>query len=81
MAKVCRLRPRAFVYPPLLVYAPLLAHVAPTLLIGYGLVIPNSPIAGLNEYTMGFAVTIAGFVAAYLAGVRIARRQGVCHHA
>jgi hypothetical protein len=58
-----------------------LAHVVPTLAIGYGLVIPNSPIAGFNEYTIGFAVTVAGFVPAYLAGVRIARRQGVRHHA
>ena len=81
MTKVCRLRPRAFVCAPQLVYAPLLAHIAPTLLVGYGLVIPNSPIAGFNEYTIGFAATVAGFVPAYLAGVRIARRQGVRHHA
>lgn len=79
--KVCRLRPRYFVYAPLVVYAPLLAHVVPTLLIGYGLVIPNSPIAGLNQYTIGFAFTVAGFVPVYLAGVRIARLQGVRHHA
>jgi hypothetical protein len=81
MAKVCRLRPHAVALAPLLVYAPLLAHVAPTLVIGYGLVIPNSPIAGLNEYTIGFAATVAGFVPTYLAGVRIARRQGGRHHA
>ena len=79
MAKVCRLRPPSFDHAPLLVYAPLLAHIAPTLLVGYGLVIPNSPIAGFNEYTIGFAVTVAGFVPAYLAGVR--RRQGVRLHA
>jgi hypothetical protein len=81
MAKVCRLRPRPFVDATLLTYAPLLAHVVPTLAIGYGLVIPNSPIAGLNEYTIGFAATVAGFVPVYFAGVRIARRQGVHHHA
>jgi hypothetical protein len=40
-----------------------------------------SVIAGLNEYTIGFAATVAGFIPAYLAGVRIARRQGVHHHA
>ena len=33
---------------------PLLAFVVPTLVIGYGLIIPNSPIAGLNELTVGF---------------------------
>jgi hypothetical protein len=81
MAKVCRLRPRAFIHAPLLVYAPLLAHIASTLLVGYGLIIPQSPIAGFNTYTIGFAVTVAGFVPAYLAGLRIARRQWVRHHA
>jgi hypothetical protein len=81
MPRVCSLRPRAFVHAQMLVYAPLLAHIVPTLLIGYGLVIPNSPIAGLNQYTIGFAFTVAGFVPAYLAGVRIARLQGVRHHA
>ena len=50
-------------------------------MIGFGLVIPNSPIAGFNQYTIGFVATVAGFVPAYLAGVRIARRQGVQHHA
>jgi len=44
-------------------------------------VIPNSPIAGFNQYTIGFAASVAGFVPAYLAAVRIARRQGVHHHA
>jgi hypothetical protein len=81
MAKVCRLRPRPYVDALLLTYAPLLAHIVPTLVIGFGLVIPNSPIAGFNEYTIGFAATVAGFVPAYLVGVRIARRQGVHHHA
>ena len=81
MAKVCNLRARALVNAPLLAYAPLLAHVIPTLGIGFSLVIPDSPIAGFNQYTIGFAATVAGFVPAYLAGVRIARRQGVQHHA
>ena len=81
MAKVCSLRPRAFLNAPLLAYAPLLAHVVSTLAMGFGLVIPNSPIAGFNEYTIGFAATVAGFVPAYLVGVRIARRQGGHHHA
>ena len=81
MAKVCSLRPRAFLNAPLLAYAPLLAHVIPTLAIAFGLVIPSSPIAGFNEYTIGFAATVGGFVPAYLAGVGIARRQGAQHHA
>ncbi len=75
MATVCRPRPRAFVYLPLLL------HVAPTLLIGFGFIIPRSCIAGVNVLTVGFVVTIAGFILSYIAGVRIARRQGVRAHA
>jgi hypothetical protein len=41
----------------------------PTLVIGYGFVIPQSCIAGWNELTLGFAATVAGAVATYLAGV------------
>jgi ABC-type Fe3+ transport system permease subunit len=75
MANVCRPRPRWFVY------LPLVGHAAPTIIIGYGFVIPQSCIAGLNAQTIGFAIAIVGFVAAYVAGVRIARRQGVRPHA
>ncbi len=32
---------------------PLMMFVVPTVVIGYGFVIPNSPIAGLNELTVG----------------------------
>lgn len=54
-------------------YLPLLLHVVPTLVIGYGLVIPNSCIAGWNELTLGFAAAVLGFIPAYLAGLRLAR--------
>ena len=74
-AKVCRRRPRAFVYVPLAMY------LAPTLLIGYAIVIPQSCIAGVNGETVGFATAIAGFAAAYAAGVRLARREGARPHA
>jgi ABC-type Fe3+ transport system permease subunit len=33
-------------------YLPLLGHVVPTLVIGYGLVIPRSCIAGWNELSL-----------------------------
>jgi ABC-type Fe3+ transport system permease subunit len=75
MAKVCYPRPRWFVY------LPMIGHVAPTIVIGYGFVIPQSCISGFNAKTIGFAIAIAGFIAAYVAGVRIARRQGVRAHA
>jgi hypothetical protein len=75
MAKVCRPRPRWFVY------LPLMAHIIPTPIVAYGFVIPQSCIAGANAQTIGFAITIAGFIPAYVAGVRMAQRQGVKPHA
>jgi hypothetical protein len=71
MTKVCRTRPCWFVY------LPLMAHIIPPLIIGFGFVIPWSCIAGVNAQTIGFAITIAGFIAAYIAGLRIAGRPGV----
>lgn len=56
----------------LLLYAPLALHVLPTLVIGYGFVLPQSPIAGVNQYTIGFALAVLGFIPAYIAGVRLA---------
>lgn len=55
-------------------YAPLAAHVAPTLVVGFGFVIPGSPIEGVNAYTIGFLGAVLGFVPAYAAGIAIARR-------
>lgn len=56
-----------------LLYAPLALHVLSTLVIGYGFVLPHSPIAGVNEYTIGFAAAVLGFIPPYIAGVRLAR--------
>ena len=52
--------------------APLIGFVLPTVLIGYGYVIPNSCIAGVNELTLGFATIIVGAVVTYVTGVRMA---------
>lgn len=52
--------------------APLVGFVLPTVLIGYGYVILNSCIAGVNELTLGFAATIVGAVVTYVTGVRMA---------
>ena len=49
---------------------PLIGFVVPTLAIGFGLVIPESCFAGVNEYTLGFASTIAGACATYWLGQR-----------
>ena len=56
-------------------YMPLVGFVVPTVVIGYGFVIPRSCIAGLNELTIGFAFSIAGACATYLLGVRQAMRR------
>jgi hypothetical protein len=55
-------------------YLPLAAHVLPTLLIGYGVVIPRSGVAGSNELTIGFGASIVGTCVAYVIGLRLALR-------
>jgi hypothetical protein len=57
------------------VTVPLLGHIVPTVVIGYGVVIPGSPIAGFNEYTVGFAASIASSAVSYLVGVRMAANE------
>ena len=54
---------------------PLVGFVVPTALIGYGIVIPRSCIAGVNELTIGFATTILGACVTYVVGVRSALRE------
>jgi hypothetical protein len=53
---------------------PLVVFVVPTVVIGYGFVIPRSCIAGWNELTVGFAATVVGACLTYVAGVRLAAR-------
>ena len=45
----------------------------PTLVVGFGFVIPASPIAGINAYTIGFLFAMLGFVPEYVAGIALAR--------
>ena len=54
---------------------PLLGFVVPNVVIGFGYVIPRSPIAGVNELTIGFGITIVAAVVTYIAGVRRALRR------
>jgi hypothetical protein len=49
---------------------PLFAFLLPTLVIGYGVVIPNSAIAGMNALTIGFGTTLLGASLAYVAGIQ-----------
>ncbi len=46
-------------------FMPLVGFVVPTVVIGYGFVIPRSCIAGINELTLGFASAIAGACVSY----------------
>ncbi len=55
-------------------FVPLAGFVVPTVVIGFGVVIPRSCIAGWNELTAGFAATVAGACLAYVAGLRLAAR-------
>jgi ABC-type Fe3+ transport system permease subunit len=53
-------------------FLPLVGFVVPTLVIGYGFVIPRSCIAGVNELTIGFATTVLGACVTYVVGLRVA---------
>lgn len=59
-------------------YIPLIGFVVPTVVVGYGFVIPRSCIAGVNELTIGFGTTILGVVFTYIAGQRAVVPKGVC---
>jgi hypothetical protein len=54
---------------------PLLGFVVPTVVIGYGFVIPRSCIAGLNELTIGFATSVIGACVTYWMGLRLVLRD------
>lgn len=56
-------------------FLPLVGFVVPTVAIGYGVVIPGSCIAGLNELTVGFASAIAGACVTYWLGLRSLVRE------
>jgi ABC-type Fe3+ transport system permease subunit len=56
-------------------FIPLIGFVIPTVVIGYGFVIPNSCIAGWNPQSVGFASTVFGACATYFAGIRIVLRD------
>jgi hypothetical protein len=49
--------------------------LAPTAIVGYGVVIPQSCIAGINELSVGFATTLIGACVTYVLGVRAALRS------
>jgi hypothetical protein len=56
-------------------FYPLVGFVVPTLIIGYGVVIPRSGIAATSKPGVGFGMALLGAAAAYLQGVRLALRE------
>ena len=56
-------------------FIPLAGFTLPTIVIGYGFVIPGSCIAGVNELTVGFASAIAGACVTYWIGLRALARE------
>ena len=54
---------------------PLVGFVVPTVGIGYGIVIPRSCIAGVNNLTLGFATTIVAACVTYWFGLRTVLRD------
>jgi SAM-dependent methyltransferase len=56
-------------------YLPLITFVVPDVVIAYAIVIPRSCIAGINELTVGFALTMLGACFAYIAGQRAVTSQ------
>ena len=55
-------------------YLPLVTFVVPTVIIGFGVLIPRSCIAGFNELTLGFASTVFFACVTYVVGIRAARK-------
>lgn len=56
-------------------FYPLFGFIVPTIVFGYGLVIPKSCIAGINDLTIGFAVTLVSACITYWIGLRNALRD------
>jgi ABC-type Fe3+ transport system permease subunit len=59
-------------------FLPLLGFALPTLVIGYGFVIPGSCIARINALSIGFGTTVLGACLAYIAGLRSALYLPAC---
>jgi hypothetical protein len=56
-------------------FFPLLGFVIPTILIGFGFIIPGSCIAGFNDLTVGFESTVASASLSYWLGMRTILRE------
>jgi len=54
---------------------PLVGFVVPSAVIGYGFVLPHAGFGGANELSIGFATTLLGAIATYIAGVVMVARR------
>jgi ABC-type Fe3+ transport system permease subunit len=54
---------------------PLVGFLVPSLVIGYGFVLPRAGFGGVNEMSIGYAATLIGATITYVIGVRAARRD------
>jgi len=54
---------------------PLVGFVVPTVIIGYGIMIPRSCIAGVNDLTIGFGATIVAACLTYVLGLRAVAKR------
>jgi hypothetical protein len=52
-------------------FAPLAGFVLPSIVIGFGFVIPGSCIAGINTLSVGFASSLLSACGTYWLGVRV----------
>lgn len=55
-------------------WLPLVGFVVPSIVIGYGFVLPRNGYGGINELSIGFATTILGGALSYALGIREARK-------
>lgn len=63
-------------------FFPLAGFVLVTVVIGYGVVIPGTCVAGVNELSLGFASAIAGACITYWMGLRsLVRDRSRSHEA
>lgn len=56
-------------------FAPLVGFLIPSLVIGYGIVLPHAGASGVNAVTIGFASTLLGASVTYMIGVLTALRR------
>jgi len=61
-------RPRRVRLRPLH-FLPLVGFLVPSIVIGYGFVLPGSCGAGVNELSIGFGASLVGAAVTYVAGV------------